>query len=110
VAATFAMADKTGNPRFGVIVRYKDAGNYYACYWQTGVVSALRIAKIVNGASPTPRTTSARRRSSHRRRIGRAPGRVGTPGRGPAKPSWSRITRGCEPWRGGARGGRREAG
>ena len=49
VSASFAPADNNSGPRFGVLVRYKDPRNYYACYRQTGGSSVLRIARIVNG-------------------------------------------------------------
>lgn len=48
-SASFASADNNYSPRFGLIVRYRDARNYYMCYRITGGVSALRISKVVNG-------------------------------------------------------------
>ena len=37
------------SPRFGVVLRYRDARNYYLCYRQVGGSSLVRIAKVVNG-------------------------------------------------------------
>ena len=39
----------TYSTRFGLIVRYRDALNYYVCYRMTGGTSVLRISKVVNG-------------------------------------------------------------
>jgi hypothetical protein len=49
VAASFASTDNNYNPRFGLIMRYRDALNYYMCYRMTGGTSVLRISKVVNG-------------------------------------------------------------
>jgi hypothetical protein len=49
VAATFASTGNNYSPRFGLIMRYRDALNYYTCYRVTGGTSALRISKVVNG-------------------------------------------------------------
>ena len=48
--ASFAREGTTGAPRFGVVLRYVDAGNYYACYRQAGTASRLRITRVSNGA------------------------------------------------------------
>jgi len=49
VAASFASVDNGYSPRFGLIVRYGDASNYYVCYRLAGGTSVLRISKVVNG-------------------------------------------------------------
>jgi hypothetical protein len=49
VAASFASTDNNYSPRFGLIMRYRDALNYYMCYRMTGGTSVLRISKVVNG-------------------------------------------------------------
>jgi outer membrane protein assembly factor BamB len=49
-AADFASVNNNWGPRFGVVVRYQDANNYYLFYRQVGGTNALRISKIVNGA------------------------------------------------------------
>jgi hypothetical protein len=49
VTMSFASVDNNLGPRFGLLARYKDARNYYACYRQTGGSSVLRISKVVNG-------------------------------------------------------------
>ena len=49
VAARFASTDNNYSPRFGLIMRYRDALNYYMCYRMTGGTSVLRISKVVNG-------------------------------------------------------------
>ncbi len=49
-SARFTVADTNHGPRFGVLLRYRDARNYYACYRQTGGVRNLRIIRVVNGA------------------------------------------------------------
>src|SRR4029453_16111374 len=49
VAARFASTDNNYSPRFGVIMRYRDALNYYMCYRMAGGTSVLRISKVVNG-------------------------------------------------------------
>ena len=49
VAARFASTDNNYGPRFGLIMRYRDALNYYVCYRMTGGTSVLRISKVVNG-------------------------------------------------------------
>jgi hypothetical protein len=58
VSASFASGDNNGGPRFGLIVRYKDAQNYYACYRQAGGSSMLRIAKVVNGVETVVKSAS----------------------------------------------------
>jgi hypothetical protein len=49
VSATFTSVDNTRFPRFGVVLRYVDAKNYYTCY-RMASNSSLRIAKVVNGS------------------------------------------------------------
>jgi hypothetical protein len=49
VAASFASTDNGYSPRFGLIMRYRDALNYYVCYRMAGGTSVLRISKVVNG-------------------------------------------------------------
>lgn len=49
VSTTFASTSNNVAPRFGVVFRYLNAGNYYLCYRQIGGSSVLRIAKVVNG-------------------------------------------------------------
>jgi hypothetical protein len=49
VAASFASTNNNSGPRFGVVVRYLDAQNYYICYRQVGGSSAVRIGKMQNG-------------------------------------------------------------
>ena len=49
VSTTFASTNSNVSPRFGVVLRYRDAGNYYLCYRQVGGSSVVRIAKVVNG-------------------------------------------------------------
>ncbi len=49
VSARFASTDNNYSPRFGLIMRYRDALNYYMCYRMTGGTSVLRISKVVNG-------------------------------------------------------------
>ena len=49
VSTTFASTSNNVAPRFGVVLRYLNAGNYYLCYRQIGGSSVLRIAKVVNG-------------------------------------------------------------
>ena len=49
VEASFASTDNNSAPRFGVVVRYLDAQNYYMCYRQVGGSSVVRIAKVQNG-------------------------------------------------------------
>jgi hypothetical protein len=49
VSMTFASASNNVAPRFGVVLHYQSAGNYYLCYRQIGGSSVLRIAKVFNG-------------------------------------------------------------
>jgi hypothetical protein len=49
VTAGFSFADVGEGSRLGVILRYQDAGHYYALYRQTGRASGLYIARVVNG-------------------------------------------------------------
>ena len=49
VSTTFASTSNNVSPRFGVVLHYLSAGNYYLCYRQIGGSSVVRIAKVVNG-------------------------------------------------------------
>jgi hypothetical protein len=49
VSTTFASTSNNVSPRFGVVLHYVSAGNYFLCYRQVGGSSVLRIAKVVNG-------------------------------------------------------------
>lgn len=49
VSTTFASTNNNVAPRVGVVLRYRDARNYYLCYRQIGGSSVLRIAKVANG-------------------------------------------------------------
>ena len=50
VVATQFTSTYTGTaPRFGILLRFVDAQNYYVAYRSTGGASVLRIAKVVNG-------------------------------------------------------------
>jgi len=49
VAAGFTSTDNNASPRFGVVLRYRNAQNYYMCYRQLGGSSTLRISKVQNG-------------------------------------------------------------
>jgi hypothetical protein len=49
-AASFASVDNNPGPRFGVVLRYQDANNYYVAYRRAGSTSLLRLAKVVNGS------------------------------------------------------------
>ena len=41
--------DNNLGPRFGIVLRYQDAKNYYLIYRRTGGSSLLVISKVVNG-------------------------------------------------------------
>ena len=58
VSTTFASTNNNVSPRFGVVLRYRDAGNYYLCYRQVGGSSVLRIAKVVNGVETVLKSAS----------------------------------------------------
>jgi hypothetical protein len=49
VQATFAAVETFGGPRLGLLLRYRDERNYYACYRQTGGTSRIRIVRVTNG-------------------------------------------------------------
>ena len=49
VGAGFATASSNSSPRFGVVLRYQDAQNYYLVSRLAGGTSALRISKVVAG-------------------------------------------------------------
>ena len=50
VVATQFTSTYTGTaPRFGILLRFVDAQNYYVAYRSTGGASVLRLAKVVNG-------------------------------------------------------------
>jgi parallel beta-helix repeat protein len=48
-AADFTSTNNNTGPRFGVVLRYQDEGNYYLLYRQVGGSSVLRIARVVDG-------------------------------------------------------------
>jgi hypothetical protein len=48
VTTSFASTNNT-SPRFGVLLRYTDAKNYYVCSRQVGGSSLVQIAKVENG-------------------------------------------------------------
>jgi hypothetical protein len=58
VSGTFAVSDKNGGPRMGVILRYQSPGNYYLCYRQAGSSSVLRISRYSNGTEKVLRSVS----------------------------------------------------
>jgi PKD domain/PQQ-like domain len=47
--ADFASTGYVPNPRFGIVLRFQNASNYYVLYRQAGNLSQLRIAKVVSG-------------------------------------------------------------
>ena len=49
VDVDFTSMDNNLGPTFGVILRYKDASNYYLIQRVTGGTSRLYISKVVNG-------------------------------------------------------------
>jgi hypothetical protein len=49
VSADFTSPDNNLGPRFGLVLRYQDARNYYLIYRQVGGTSRLIISKFVNG-------------------------------------------------------------
>jgi hypothetical protein len=59
VAASFASLDNNPGPRFGVVLRYRDPGNYYYVYRQVGATAILAIAKVVDGVETTLAQTGA---------------------------------------------------
>lgn len=50
VTARFNSPLNNPGPRFGVVLRYQNPGNYYLAYRASGGTSALRISRIVNGS------------------------------------------------------------
>jgi hypothetical protein len=58
VSTTFASTSNNVSPRFGVVLHYLNAGNYYLCYRQIGGSSVLRIAKVVNGVETVLKSAS----------------------------------------------------
>ena len=50
VAASFARVDSNSAPRFGVLLRYQDAQNYYLFSRRTGGSSVVQISRVVGGA------------------------------------------------------------
>ena len=48
-SAEFVLRDYNFARRFGVVLRYENASNYYVAYRMTGGTSVLRLARIVNG-------------------------------------------------------------
>jgi hypothetical protein len=57
-SASFASVDNGLEPRFGLLVWYKDPGNYYMCWRQIGGASFLRISKVVDGVRTTLKTVA----------------------------------------------------
>jgi hypothetical protein len=49
VDVDFTSTDNNQGPRFGIVLRYKNPGNYYLIYRQVGGSSRLVISRIVNG-------------------------------------------------------------
>jgi parallel beta-helix repeat protein len=49
VAGDFASVDNSTRARFGVVLRFVDALNYYVFYRKTGGSSMLRISKVIDG-------------------------------------------------------------
>jgi hypothetical protein len=47
--ADFVRPTSTSGTMFGVVVRYRDAKNYYACYRGAGGSSQFKVSKVVNG-------------------------------------------------------------
>ena len=47
--ATFIRPTSASGTKFGVVVRYRDARNYYVCYRQAGGSSQWKISKVLNG-------------------------------------------------------------
>jgi hypothetical protein len=47
--ATFIRPTSASGTKFGVVVRYRDASNYYVCYRQAGGSSQWKISKVLNG-------------------------------------------------------------
>jgi hypothetical protein len=58
VSASFRPGTNNTSPRFGVVLRYQDPGNYYAVYRRTGGSSHLRIVKVVAGVETVLATKS----------------------------------------------------
>ena len=58
VSTTFASTSNNVSPRFGVVLHYLNAANYYLCYRQVGGSSVLRIAKVVNGVETVLKSAS----------------------------------------------------
>jgi hypothetical protein len=50
MAADFASSDNNGGPKFGIVLRYQNATNYYLISRTTGGASQLRVSRFVNGA------------------------------------------------------------
>src|SRR5262245_12318057 len=76
VSAKFASADNGSAPRFGVVLRFQDANNYYLVHRLVGGTNQLRISKIVNGVETVIawRTTANLAPNSFFRLGGRASG------------------------------------
>ena len=58
VAASFARLDGNSLPRFGVVLRYQDAQNYYLVSRRSGGTSVVQISKVVNGRETVLATKS----------------------------------------------------
>ena len=50
VSGRFVSADNNASPQLGLVMRYKSAGTYYACYRAAGGSSVLRLSRFSNGA------------------------------------------------------------
>jgi PKD repeat protein len=48
-SAKFSLRETVFVQRFGVVLRYENASNYYVAYRLTGGTSVLRLARVVNG-------------------------------------------------------------
>jgi hypothetical protein len=56
VEANFVSTNTNAGPRFGLLLRYTDPRNYYACYRQVGGSSVVAIARVQNGVETVIKT------------------------------------------------------
>src|SRR6185295_16215525 len=56
--ADFTSVDNNLGPRFGIVLRYQDANNYYLIHRRTGGSSLLVISRVVNGVETVLKTLS----------------------------------------------------
>jgi hypothetical protein len=56
--ADFTSTDNNLGPRFGIVLRYQDARNYYLIHRRTGGSSLLVISRVVNGVETVLRSSS----------------------------------------------------